>query len=106
MLKPALFAAAVAAVAFAAQPAFAEKVDATYQCKVTGDGKVVISVTNPHDFNISCTVNCHFKFPGGSASNGCSKTVLASATNQELCVKSTGGDKYTLRESNMDCYKQ
>ncbi|HEX5213070.1 MAG TPA: hypothetical protein VFW22_15200 [Pseudolabrys sp.] len=104
MLKPALFAAALAAAA--AQPAFAEKVDATYQCKVTADGKVIMAVTNPHDFNISCSLNCHFKFPGGMASTSCSKTVLASATNQEICVKSTGGDKYTLRDSNMDCYKQ
>jgi len=104
MLKSALIAAALAALA--AQPAFAEKVDATYQCKVTPEGKVIMAVTNPHAFNIACSVNCHFKFPGGMASTSCTKTVLASATDQELCVRSTGGDKYTLRDSNMDCYKR
>ena len=103
MLKPALLAATVAALTIAvAQPAAA-----SYSCTVTPDGKsVVVKVSNPDPFQKSCSINCHFKFPGGSASVSCSKTVPANVTDWEMCVKSTGDDKYTLREGEEDCCKQ
>jgi hypothetical protein len=44
--------------------------------------------------------------PGGSASISCSNTVPANAKDHELCVKSTGGDKYTFREGSENCVKQ
>jgi hypothetical protein len=84
----------------------AETVKATYSCKVTPDDKVIMAVTNPFDFTISCTLDCQFKFPGGSASTSCSQPVPANVTDHEICVKSTGGDKYTLREGSLECYKQ
>ena len=105
MLKPVLFVAALAAFAVAAQPAAAERATASYECKVTPDGKVIMAVTNPNAFPIYCSVNCHFKFPSGMASTSCSREVAANTVNAELCVKSTGGDKYTLKDGSLDCIK-
>ena len=78
-----------------------------YSCTVSPDGKsVIVKVSNPAAFKKSCTVNCQFDMPGGSASVSCSDTVPAGATDHELCVKPTGGDKYTFSEGNERCVKQ
>ena len=99
--------AGLAAIALiAALPAVADDVKASYTCKVTSDGKVVVAVTNPNAFAILCTVNCHFKIPGGTTSVSCSRSVPASVTDQEICTKSTGGTKYTLSDSNLGCIQQ
>ena len=90
----------------AAQTANAQNVDASCTCKVTADGKVIVAVSNPNAFQIFCSVNCHFKIPGGGTSVSCSRSVPASATEHEMCVKSTGGTKYTLRESSIECNRQ
>ena len=107
MLKQCVLSVSFAAIALvAALPACAEDVKASYTCKVTPDGKVVVAVTNPNAFAIFCTVNCHFKIPGGSTSMSCSRSVPASVADQELCTKSTGGTKYTLSDGNLECNKQ
>lgn len=103
MLKQSILVAALAGLAIVtAQPAAA-----TYSCGVSPDGKsVIVKVSNPDSFKKSCSINCHFKMPGGSASISCSKTVPANVKDWEMCVKSTGGDKYTFREGSEDCVKQ
>ena len=102
MLKPAFVAAALALAIVTAQPAAA-----AYSCAPSADGKsIIVRVTNADDFKKSCSINCHFKIPGGSASVSCSKTVPASVKDWEMCVRSTGGDKYTFREGSEDCVKQ
>ena len=67
---------------------------------------VVVKVTNPDNFVKSCIINCQFRMPGGSASISCSNSVPANAKDHELCVKSTGGDKYTFKEGDEQCWKQ
>jgi len=85
----------------------AEAAKASYTCNISPDGKsVIMAVTNPNDFAIYCSINCHFNFPGGSASTSCSRPVEAKVTGKELCVKSTGGDKYKLREGTIECFKR
>ena len=102
MLKHSLILAGAAAVLFVAQPA-----SASYTCGISADGQnVIVKVSNPDPFKKSCTVNCQFKMPGGSASVGCSNTVPANAQDYELCKKSTDGDKYTFREGDENCVKQ
>jgi hypothetical protein len=107
MSKQRLPLAGIAAIALiAAQPAIAQqKIAASYACKVTADGKVIVTVNNPNAFQILCSVSCQFKIPGGSTGMSCSKSVPASATDFELCVKSTGGAKYTVSESDIQCLK-
>jgi len=108
MSKQCIVLAGIAAIALTVtQPANAQqKIDASYSCKVTADGKVIVTVNNPNAFQIFCSVSCQFKIPNGSTGMSCSKSVPASATYYELCVKSTGGTKYTLRESDIQCNKQ
>lgn len=103
MLKSTIFAATLAALAIAtAQPA-----GATYSCAPSPDGKsVIVKVSNPDPFAKSCSINCHFKLPGGSASVSCSKMVPANVKDWEMCVRETGGDKYTFRDGGEDCVKR
>ena len=74
MPKRILLAGVAAIVLSVAQPAIAQNVNASYSCKVTADGKVIVAVNNPNAFQILCSVNCQFKIPGGSTGMSCSKS--------------------------------
>jgi hypothetical protein len=66
-------------------------VSSAFICTVSPDkSAVIIKVSNPYPQETSCTVNCHFKIPGGMASVSCTKTVPASAQGWVLPAADQG----------------
>jgi len=78
-----------------------------FSCTVSADkSTVVVKVSNPYPQDTYCTVNCHFKVPGGMTSVSCTKTVPASAQDWVLCERPTNGDDYSKFDSgNEECIK-